>query len=146
MSRWDLKKQTPRALNSGRAGDAKVRLVGRFYQYLGLLRHLELRSRRFHFNVVYFENLERRIKCNLIFLYVFTILRSKFRTPYTSAPDFRSRRDRNETVYFEVAVRVRGIDRNGQPYERLRFGVGPIPPSTVMHKVMQTYMCRVVFH
>ena len=57
----------------------------------------ELRSRRFRFDLVYFENLERRIKCNLIFLYMFTILRSKFRrrrrrneTACTSTPDFRS--------------------------------------------------------
>ena len=46
-----------------------------------------LRSRRFHFDLVYFENLERRIKCNLIFLYFCTMRRSKFR---------RGRR-RNET-------------------------------------------------
>ena len=118
----------------------------------------ELRSRRFHFDLVYFENLARRIKCNLINLsrerllrnskspvlnlfiechklsttisndwfrsrrsrHVFLhVLRSKCcadglesrrrhrwnETVYTSTPDFRSRRDRNETVYFEVRSR-----------------------------------------
>ena len=68
----------------------------------------ELRSRRFRFDLVYFENLERRIKCLLYW--------DRNEIAYTSTPDFRSRRDKNETVYFEVAVRVWGIDRNGQPY------------------------------
>ena len=42
-------------------------MVGRFHQYLELsYGDFELRSRRFHFDLVYLENLERRIKCNLI--------------------------------------------------------------------------------
>ena len=78
----------------------------------------------FHFDLIYFENLERRIKCNLIFLYMFTILRSKFRRVVEMKPPTRLHQifevDKIEmkppTSKFEVAVRVRGIDRNGQPY------------------------------
>ena len=43
---------------------------------------LELRSRRFHFDLVYFENLERRIKCNLINPFRERLLRNSTSNPY----------------------------------------------------------------
>ena len=56
-------------------------MVGRFYQTSNSYGDLELRSRRFHFDLVYFENLERRIKCNLINPFRERLLRNSTSNP-----------------------------------------------------------------
>ena len=61
---------------------------------------LELRSIWFNFDLVHFENLKRRIKCNLI-----NPLRERLLRNFTSNPycdfELRSRRFRFDLVYFE---------------------------------------------
>ena len=65
-----------------------------FYDYL------ELRSSWFHFDLVYFENLKRRIKCNLINPFQECLLRNSTSNPY-GVFELRSRWFHFDLVYFE---------------------------------------------
>ena len=114
---------------------------------------LELRSRRFHFDLVYFENLERRIKYNLINPFRERLLRNSTSNPYGDF-ELRSRRFRFDLVYFENLARTpchmftilrskfrRKRRRNETAYTRLHqiFEVDEMEmkPPTRLHQIFE---------